>query len=209
MKKNHQFNVCLAGNNCLGTNRKNNEQKLPKNHVVANKMKATVLYYSHKGKTAFFARERAMYLWSKGLNVSLSAISDFNTQKLNETDFLISGCWTCGWFVVGQHPHKKWSACSLQMAGRISPHRTLLFTTYKFRTGSMYRKMKSTASGNHHHERPRYSGLLPPHARLRKPYILTYQRRRKTHLGEIPPAYAAGHQEPDRCRSRSHHCQRP
>ena len=54
MKKNHQFNVCLAGNNCLGTNRKNNEQKLPKNHVVANKMKATVLYYSHKGKTAFF-----------------------------------------------------------------------------------------------------------------------------------------------------------
>ena len=136
--------MCLAGNNCLGTNRKNNEQRLPKNHVVANKMKATVLYYSHKGKTAFFAREIAMYLWSKGLNVSLSAISDFDTQKLNETDFLISGCWTCGWFVVGQHPHKKWSTCSRQMAGRISPHRTLLFTTYKFRTGSMYRKMKKT-----------------------------------------------------------------
>lgn len=54
--------MCLAGNNCLGTNRKNNEQKLPKNHVVTNKMKATVLYYSHKGKTAFFAREIAMYL---------------------------------------------------------------------------------------------------------------------------------------------------
>lgn len=136
--------MCLAGNNCLGTNLKYSEQRLPKNHVVANKMKATVLYYSHKGKTAFFAREIAMYLWSKGLNVSLSAIFDFDTQKLNETDFLISGCWTCGWFVVGQHPHKKWSACSRQMAGRISPHRTLLFTTYKFRTGSMYRKMKKT-----------------------------------------------------------------
>ena len=136
--------MCLAGNNCLGTNLKYSEQKLPKNHVVANKMKATVLYYSHKGKTAFFAREIAMYLWSKGLNVSLSAISDFDTQKLNETDFLISGCWTCGWFVVGQHRHKKWSACSRKMAGRISPHRTLLFTTYKFRTGSIYRKMKKT-----------------------------------------------------------------
>lgn len=105
MKKS-SVNVCLAGNNRLDTNRKNNEQKLPKNHVVTNKMKATVLYYSHQGKTAFFAREIAMYLWSKGLNVSLSAISDFDTQKLNETDFLISGCWTCGWFVVGQHPHK-------------------------------------------------------------------------------------------------------
>ena len=28
-------------------------------------MKAIVLYYSHKGKTARFAREIAMYLWSK------------------------------------------------------------------------------------------------------------------------------------------------
>ena len=43
-------------------------------------MKATVLYYSHKGKTAFFAREIAMYLWSKGLHVSLCAISDFDPQ---------------------------------------------------------------------------------------------------------------------------------
>ena len=50
---------------------------------------------------------------------------------------------------------------------------------------------------------------IPASYRIRKPYILTYQRRRKTHLGEIPPAYAAGHQEPDRCGGRSHHCQRP
>ena len=37
--------------------------------------RAVVLYYSHKGKTAGYAREIAMYLWSKGLNVSLSAIT--------------------------------------------------------------------------------------------------------------------------------------
>lgn len=59
-------------------------------------MKATVLYYSLKGKTAFYAREIAMYLWSKGLDVSLSAITDFDTKKLEQTDLLISGCWTCG-----------------------------------------------------------------------------------------------------------------
>lgn len=35
-----------------------------------------------------------MYLWSKGLHVSLCAISDFDPQKLAETDFLLSGCWT-------------------------------------------------------------------------------------------------------------------
>lgn len=34
-------------------------------------MKATVVYYSHQGKTAGYAREIAMYLWSKGWNVSL------------------------------------------------------------------------------------------------------------------------------------------
>lgn len=39
-------------------------------------MKAAVLYYSHKGKTAGYAREITMYLWSKGLNVSLSSVSD-------------------------------------------------------------------------------------------------------------------------------------
>ncbi|WP_072541815.1 NADPH-dependent FMN reductase family protein [Bacteroides mediterraneensis] len=107
-------------------------------------MKATVLYYSHKGKTAFFAREIAMYLWSKGLHVSLCAISDFDPQKLAETDFLLSGCWTCGCFVVGQHPHRQWKACSRRMAGQVPSHRTLLFTTYKFRTGSMLRNMKKT-----------------------------------------------------------------
>ena len=38
--------------------------------------KAIILYYSHKGKTAAYAREITMYLWSKGLSVSLCSISD-------------------------------------------------------------------------------------------------------------------------------------
>lgn len=67
-------------------------------------MKAAVLYYSHKGKTAGYAREITMYLWSKGLNVSLSSVSDAVPEKLSDCDFLVSRCWTCGWFVVGQHP---------------------------------------------------------------------------------------------------------
>ena len=44
-------------------------------------MKAAVLYYSHKGKTAGYAREITMYLWSKGLNVSLSSVSDAVPEK--------------------------------------------------------------------------------------------------------------------------------
>lgn len=105
-------------------------------------MKATVLYYSHKGKTASFAREIAMYLWSKGLDVSLSSISDFDAEKLSGSDFLVSGCWTCGWFIVGQHPHKQWRKFSKSLSTIIPAHRTLFFTTYRFCTGSMLFFMK-------------------------------------------------------------------
>lgn len=104
-------------------------------------MKATVLYYSRKGKTARYAREIAMYLWSKGLNVTLSPLSDFEPSRIGETDLLITGCWTCGWFVVGQHPHKTWCELSRPLAGIVSAGRTLFFTTYKIRTGSMFRRM--------------------------------------------------------------------
>lgn len=107
-------------------------------------MKATVLYYSHTGRTAGYAREIAMYLWSRGLNVSLSSLSDFNIERLKDTDLLLTGCWTCGWFVVGQHPHQKWTEISRLMAKSISPHQILLFTTYKIYTGSMFRQMKKT-----------------------------------------------------------------
>ena len=105
-------------------------------------MKAAVLYYSHKGKTAGYAREITMYLWSKGLNVSLSSVSDAVPEKLSDCDFLVSRCWTCGWFVVGQHPHKRWKAFSRRIRGLVKAERTLFFTTYKFRTGSMYTCMK-------------------------------------------------------------------
>ncbi|WP_329905311.1 flavodoxin family protein [Porphyromonas pogonae] len=104
-------------------------------------MKATIIYYSHKGKTAGYAREIAMYLWSKGLDVSLASVSDYKEDKLHNTDFLLLGCWTSGWFIVHQHPHKSWVDFA-----RTLPHpfsqKLLLFTTYKIRTGSMFRKMK-------------------------------------------------------------------
>lgn len=105
-------------------------------------MKATVLYYSHTGRTAAYGREIAMYLWSKGLNVSMCSISDFDKSKLKETDVLISGCWTCGWFVIMQHAHKKWKEFSHNIAGMVPDERVMFFTTYKFRTGSMLSSMK-------------------------------------------------------------------
>lgn len=103
-------------------------------------MKATVLYYSHKGRTANYAREMAMYLWSKGLDVSLCAITEFDRSRLQGTDLLLLGCWTSGWFVVHQHPHSRWKEAASGLKDAL-PERILLFTTYKIRTGSMFRNM--------------------------------------------------------------------
>ena len=66
---------------------------------------------------------------------------------------------------------------------------------------------RSAASGNGRHERSRHSGELSPHARIRQPHIQLHQREQRTLLGEIPFPDAAGHQKPDRRRSRSHHRQ--
>lgn len=109
---------------------------------LTNGKKAVVLYYSHRGKTAAYAREIAMYLWSKGLNVRLSSVSDAKPEDLQECDYLLSGCWTCGWFVVGQHPHTRWREFARQIRGRMDAAHTLLFTTYRIRTGSMRPRMK-------------------------------------------------------------------
>lgn len=105
-------------------------------------MRATVLYYSHTGRTAAYAREIAMYLWSKGLDVSLSSISDFDKRRLLSSDIVLLGAWTCGWFVIGQHPHRKWTEFSNSLSGFIDERRIMFFTTYKIRTGSMLRCMR-------------------------------------------------------------------
>lgn len=103
-------------------------------------MKAIVTYYSHKGKTAAYAREIAMYLWSRGVSVSLCSISDCTPEKLAGCDLLLLGCWTCGWFFFNQRPHPKWVEFARSLP-RPTGARLLLFTTYKIRTGSLYRRM--------------------------------------------------------------------
>ena len=105
-------------------------------------MKAIVIYYSHKGRTANYAREIAMYLWSKGISVSLCSVSDFDRNKAKEADLLLTGCWTCGWFIINQHPHEQWKSLAKTISGIFPIEKTLFFTTYKIRTGSMFRNMK-------------------------------------------------------------------
>ena len=106
-------------------------------------MKATIVYQSRKGKTAGYAREIAMYLWQKGVSISLCSTADFSEEKLRNCDFLLLGCWTSGWFVFNQHPNPIWKAFAEKYMQGELPKNLLLFTTYMFRTGSLFTRMKS------------------------------------------------------------------
>lgn len=104
-------------------------------------MKATILYQSKKGRTAGWARAMAMYLWSKGVNVSYGAISDFKEEQLRDSDLLLLGSWTTGWFVINQKPSKVWIEASKNLPATLPPH-LVLFATYKVRTGAIFKRMK-------------------------------------------------------------------
>ena len=105
-------------------------------------MKITIVYQSRPGTTASYARAMAMYLWQKGVSISLCATSDFNEEKLNNCDCLMLGCWTSGWFIINQHPNSIWvDFAEKHLQGRL-PEKLLLFTTYKIHTGRMFKRMK-------------------------------------------------------------------
>ena len=105
-------------------------------------MKVTIVYQSRRGKTASYAREMAMYLWQKGVSVSLCATSDFKEEKLDNCDCLMLGCWTSGWFIVNQHPNQIWVEFAQKYLQVELPKKVLLFTTYKIHTGSLFHRMK-------------------------------------------------------------------
>lgn len=101
---------------------------------------ALVVYHSKRGKTASYARDIAMYLWTKGMNVKLMASGDYESSKIEDCDYLFLGCWTSGWFVVHQHPHRVWKEFAHRLP-RPLVVQTFLFSTYQFRIGSMFRNM--------------------------------------------------------------------
>lgn len=104
-------------------------------------MKATILYQSKKGRTAGWARAMAMYLWSRGVNVNFGALSDFKDDQIKDSDLLMLGSWTSGWFVVNQHPSHLWVEGSRKLPATLPPN-LVLFATYKLRTGAIFNRMK-------------------------------------------------------------------
>jgi flavodoxin len=101
---------------------------------------ALVIYHSKTGTTKKYANEIGKYLESKAVSARVLSTAEFQPDMTENMDYVLLGCWTNGLFFILQHPDKIWKdfARKLQAA---PDAKLVLFTTYKFLTGSMFRKM--------------------------------------------------------------------
>ena len=101
---------------------------------------AIVIYHSRTGTTKKYAEEIGKYLESKSVTTKVVSTADYQPDMTENMNYVLLGCWTNGLFFILQHPDRAWKgfARKLQAAPQA---KLVLFTTYKFVTGSMFRKM--------------------------------------------------------------------
>ena len=102
---------------------------------------ASVIYHSDTWTTAGLGADIANHLRAAGIEATVSSIDDTDPAALGDVDYLFLGAWTHGLFVVGQHPDRPWVEFARAIP-RLERPRVALFTTYKVRTGSMFRQMR-------------------------------------------------------------------
>ena len=83
-----------------------------------------------------------------GIDGDLYSISDQNLSQISfsNVDYVFLGSWTKGLLVIFQRPDAVWKKFVAEMP-KIMDSKVALFTTYKIRTGSMFRKMKECLLG--------------------------------------------------------------
>lgn len=102
---------------------------------------ATIIYHSKRGTTQKFAAEMAFYLKSKGIEPKVTSVSKFKPEDIENVNYIFFGCWTSGLLFILQHPEKEWVEFTKKLPQNFTAQ-TVLFTTYKIRTGSMFSAMK-------------------------------------------------------------------
>ena len=102
---------------------------------------AIVVYRSATGTTRRYAEEIAGHLGARGLTASTVSVGECDPLSLAGADVALLGCWTSGYFVVGQHPDEPWLAFVRELPA-LDGVRVGLFTTYKLATGSMFSRMR-------------------------------------------------------------------
>lgn len=108
--------------------------------------KATIIYHSKRGTTQKYAAEIAFYLKKKGIESKVTSIQKFQNVDIEDVDYIFFGCWTSGLFFILQHPEKEWVEFARSLPQNFTA-KIALFTTYKIRTGSMFRTMQKQLFG--------------------------------------------------------------
>jgi flavodoxin len=114
--------------------------------AVATTKTAAVVYRSHTGRTRQYAEEIAAHLRTLGVDTEVSSVGECDVARLTTVDYLLTGCWTNGLFVVLQHPDEPWLAFVRDLP-TISRARVGLFTTYQLLTGTMFARMRAALAG--------------------------------------------------------------
>ncbi len=102
--------------------------------------KIIIFYHSKTGTTQQYANEIGAYLESQKIDVKVHSILEYAPEILEGADLVMLGCWTHGLMVVFQHPDKTWQRFAARLP-EMPGVKLVLFTTYKFFTGSMFKKM--------------------------------------------------------------------
>ena len=105
-------------------------------------MEALVVYYSKNGTTRKFAEAIAYQLKKRVEDIQIKSIEEVTPHDIISCDLLYLGCWTSGKFIFSQKPERAW-VDFVRNLPTAAGKRTVLFTTYRFTTGSMFRKMKA------------------------------------------------------------------
>ncbi len=103
--------------------------------------KAIVIYHSKTGITRKFAENIGRYLSENSISAQVSSIEEVSDYSLSGFDYVLLGCWTSGLYFFMQKPQKIWADFATKLSVPDNP-KLVLFTTFKIRTGSMFRNMK-------------------------------------------------------------------
>lgn len=99
------------------------------------------MYHSRKGTTKKFAEKIAEKLQKRNIEVDTKNIAETTNEDLANCDILYLGTWTNGLFLMNQKPDQLWVEFTAKLP-EAENKKTVLFTTYTIRTGTMFRNMK-------------------------------------------------------------------
>lgn len=105
--------------------------------------KAAIFYNSKTGTTRKLGENIHQFLLENNISSEIWDINEFelNGFSLSNVDYIFMGCWTSGLFLLMQKPEKNWVVFAKKLP-QLDCTKTILFTTYKIRTGSMFRNMR-------------------------------------------------------------------